>query len=52
MNKRSKVLDERDRQIKTLFRDCLVKGMRVMDAYAYCAEAYGLTEDRIRQIVN
>ena len=50
--RRPKVLDARDKCIVRLFYDCLnVRNLSVMDAYAYCAEYYDVTEDHIRRIL-
>ncbi len=50
--RRAKELDARDKCIVRLFYDCLyVRKLSVMDAYAYCAEYYDVSEVNVRKII-
>ncbi len=51
MNKRTKDKEARDKCIVRLYFDRLSHGEKKMDAYAYVADWYGLTEDSVRKIV-
>lgn len=51
MYRRNKSIEWRNREIYADFCAHLRNGQPVMDAYAACAYAYDLSEDRVRHIV-
>ena len=51
MNRRSKTIELRNREIYADYCAHLRNGQPVMMAYAYCAHRYDLSEVRIREIV-
>ena len=51
MNRRSKTIEQRNREIYADYCAHLRNGQPVMMAYAYCAHRYDLSEVRIREIV-
>ena len=51
MNKRSKTIERRNRQIYAEYIEHIRSGMPVMEAYAACGNTYDLSEESIRKIV-
>jgi len=51
MNKPNQLLRERNEKIRSLYWQCLREAMPCMQAYAYVGNQYGLSEDRVREIV-
>ena len=51
MNRRSKTIEYRNRQIYTEYIEHIRFGMPVMEAYAACGNTYDLSEESIRKIV-
>ena len=51
MNRRSKTIEYRNRQIYTEYIDHIRSGLPVMEAYAACGNTYDLSEESIRKIV-
>ena len=50
--RRNKTLDARDKCTVRLYYDCISRGMKKMDAYAYCAEYYDVSECTVRRLVH
>ena len=51
MNRRSKTIEHRNRQIYAAYIEHLRNDMPVMEAYAACGNTYDLSEESIRKIV-
>ena len=51
MNRRSKTIEYRNRQIYTEYIEHIRSDMPVMEAYAACGNTYDLSEESIRKIV-
>ena len=51
MNRRSKTIEYRNRQIYTEYIEHIRFGLPVMEAYAHIGYSHGLSEESIRKIV-